>query len=44
MFGMVNQGICALIIKTLFYADLYHLGLANVFSSAAFPPKKHREK
>ena len=29
-------------IKMLFYADLCHLGLAKVFSLAAFRPKVHR--
>ena len=27
----------------LFYTDLYHLGLAGVFSSAAFPQKERNE-
>ena len=30
--------------KLSFYADFYHLGLAGVFSSAAFLTKMHRNK
>ena len=30
--------------KTLFYADFFHLGLAEVFALAAFQPKSSRNE